>query len=145
MCVYTPDSSHFTLAALFCSPPPPPSATDNIVNLFDAFDEVSGGTSNVLIPQALSSPGPVGPEYVPARLTTPEYGNRWGHTPAEVKAVVKPISAGIQSLDGLVTVIAAAVGIHHIESIPKTCEVSDRLTDCGSRRAGCSISITHVA
>lgn len=103
-------------------PPPPPSATDNIVNLFDAFDEVSGGTSNVLIPQALSSPGPVGPEYLPARLTTPEYGNRWGHTPAEVKAVVKPISAGIQSLDGLVTVIAAAVGIHHIESIPKTCE-----------------------
>jgi len=104
------------------TPPPPPSATDKIVNLFDAFDEVSGGAGNVLIPQTLGSPTPTGPTYAPARLTTPEYGNRWGHTPAELKVVVKPIKASIQSLDVLVPAMTEAAGIHHIESIPKTCE-----------------------
>jgi hypothetical protein len=107
---------------LCCSPPPPPSVTDNIVNLFDAFDDVSGGGSDVLIPQSLAPPAPAGPEYVPARLTTPEYGTRWGHTPAEVKAVVKPIRPGIQTLDVLVQALLGAAGLHHIESIPKTSE-----------------------
>lgn len=99
---------------------------DNIVNLFDAFDEVSGGAGNVLIPQALSSPVPSGPSYAPARLTTPEYGNRWGHTPAEVKVIVKPIKSNIQSLEVLVPALVDAAHIHHIESIPKTCEVGTR-------------------
>lgn len=98
--------------------------TDNIVNLFDAFDEVSGGAGNVLIPQTLAPPAPSGPHYVPARLTTPEYGNRWGHMPAEVKVVVKPVRPDMQSLEALVQVLVpGAVGMHHIESIPKTSEV----------------------
>jgi hypothetical protein len=103
------------------------SVTSSIIDLFDVFDQVSGGGSgNVLIPttslQSTSS-FPVGPSYTPARLTTPEYGNRWGHTPAEVKAVVKPVKSSIQTLDALVQTVVAGVGIHHIESIPKTCEV----------------------
>lgn len=102
--------------------------TDNIVNLFDAFDEVSGGAGNVLIPQTLAPSTPAGPHYVPARLTTPEYGNRWGHMPGEVKVVVKPLGPSVQSLEALVQALTpAAVGMHHIESIPKTCEVRLRL------------------
>lgn len=111
---------------MICRPPPTPTVTDNIVNLFDAFDEVSGGAGNVLLPQTLAPCPPSGPHYLPARLTTPEYGNRWGHMPAEVKVVVKPVRASIQSLEGLVhDLTAKEVGLHHIESIPKTCEVSE--------------------
>lgn len=43
--------------------------------------------------------------------------------PGEVKVVVKPLGPSVQSLEALVQALTpAAVGMHHIESIPKTCE-----------------------
>ena len=78
----------------------------------------------MLVPESSHSQLSSAAVYLPARLTTPEYGNRWGHMPSELKVVVKPIGGNIQSLEVLVETLTRSVGLHHIESIPKTNEVS---------------------
>lgn len=61
--------------------------------------------------------------YNPIRLTTAEFGNRWGHTPAEIKRVTRLNS--VRSLDQLTQVLSnGSSSISHVESIPATSEVS---------------------
>lgn len=82
---------------------------------------MGGAASSVpLSPDQFSAPRVA--SYNPVRLTTAEFGTRWGHTPAETKRVAR-LSA-VRSLEQLTSALTSGPGaISHVESIPATSEV----------------------
>ena len=61
--------------------------------------------------------------YNPIRLTTAEFGARWGHTPTETKRSTR--LNVVRSLDQLAQILTTGVAsISHVESIPTTSEVN---------------------
>jgi hypothetical protein len=85
---------------------------------------MGGGASSVpLTPDQFSAPRAA--SYNPVRLTTAEFGTRWGHTPAETKRVGR-LNA-VRSLEQLTHALTTGpAAISHVESIPATSEVSHR-------------------
>lgn len=93
------------------------------LSVHDAFSDLMGSSSSSV---SLTS---LGPElytprvasYSPIRLTTAEFGNRWGHTPHETKRIIRVNT--IRSLDQLSHVLTnAPTPVSHVESIPTTSE-----------------------
>jgi hypothetical protein len=96
------------------------------LSVHDAFSDLmgpssasGGGSADQFSPPRVAS-------YNPIRLTTAEFGTRWGHSPAETKKVAR-LSA-VRSLEQLTQALTSGpAAISHVESIPTTSEVSPPL------------------
>jgi len=99
-----------------------PATKSNNDNIYDAFANMNISTSDpTLEPHSSSSfSEPKQPSYNPIRLTTAEFGGRWGQTPVEMKKVVR-IGSG-KTLQDVVGALVAGNVITHVESIPTTSE-----------------------
>ena len=105
------DSSSSSPAPSGAAPAPP-------ANVFDAFADMTIDDKGA--PPAQS--GPTGPAYNPIRLSTAEFGGKWGQTPSESRRVFR-LSPASHNLQGFVNALQGERGISHIESIPTTNEV----------------------
>jgi hypothetical protein len=101
---------------------PPPAPPVPAASIFDAFADMTiestGDSTSTAAAQAR-------PAYNPIRLTTADFGGRWGQTPSESRRVFR-ISPKSGSLQGFVTALQEERGISHIESIPTTSEVNNK-------------------
>jgi hypothetical protein len=96
-----------------------------VSSAFDAFSDIMGGGGGPALTPLDSQP-PRLPVYNPIRVSTAEFGGRWGHTPAEVKRIVRT-APHCRTLEQLVGALTSGPGaISHVESIPVTSEVRGR-------------------
>lgn len=107
--------------------------------VFDAFADMSMGNTDVplqpLQPLQPTNMAPVVPlanvydnlyakpvpSYRPVRLTTAEFGTRWGNIPAEMKSMTR-LSPNIRNLEALRMCIVQGDKIGHVDSIVNTNE-----------------------
>ncbi len=99
------------------------------LSVFDAFDDMSAPVGNASLPGLApmhSAPqmnfGRPQPIYKAVRLTTQEFGGRWGHVPVEVKHVAR-LSPNIRNLEQLKMALTRTDNFSHVDSIPSTNEV----------------------
>lgn len=106
------------------------------MSVHDAFSDLLGGggsgsSSSSMLPLQDQFSAPRVASYNPIRLTTAEFGTRWGHTPTETKRVAR--LNNVRSLDQLTQVLTNGVAaISHVESIPTTSEVICHSISCSS-------------